>query len=205
MTSIQTCTGEAVSAVIPDLATLRCRVFRSFPYLYDGEEAYERRYLQIYARSARAAVIVARDGVRVVGASTCLPMTDETSDVQEPFIAQGIDPGRIFYFGESVLDEAYRGQGLGVAFFEAREAHARAVSTCDFAAFASVVRAGDHPARPPGYTPLDRFWTKRGYTRRPDLVCRMSWKVVGEAEETSKPLVFWMKSLSGAPLPPVSP
>jgi GNAT superfamily N-acetyltransferase len=205
MTSIQTCTGEAVSAVIPDLAALRCRVFRSFPYLYDGDEAYERRYLQIYARSARAAVIVAMDGQRVVGASTCLPMTDETADVQAPFIAKGIDPARIFYFGESVLDEAYRGQGLGVAFFEAREAHARTVSACDFSAFASVMRPDNHPARPPGYTPLDAFWTRRGYTRRPDLVCHMSWKDLGDAEETSKPLVFWMKSLRGAPLPPVAP
>lgn len=205
MTSIQTCTGDAVSAVIPDLAALRCRVFRSFPYLYDGDEAYERRYLQIYARSAHAAVIVARDGERVIGASTCLPMTDETAEVQAPFITQGIDPTRVFYFGESVLDEAYRGQGLGVSFFEAREAHARTVSACDFAAFASVIRPQDHPARPPGYTPLDAFWTKRGYTRRPDFVCRMSWKDLGEAEETSKPLVFWMKSLSGAPLPPATP
>jgi hypothetical protein len=31
----------------------------------------------------------------------------------------------------------------------------------------------------------------------------MAWKDLGDAEETSKPLMFWMKSLSGAPLPRV--
>jgi GNAT superfamily N-acetyltransferase len=199
--TLKTCTGEAVEAVIPALAALRCEVFRAFPYLYDGDEAYERRYLQIYVRSPKAAVIVASDGDTVVGASTCLPLTDETQEVQAPFKDQGIDPARVFYFGESVLREACRGRGVGVAFFNAREAHAAAVSRCDFAAFASVVRPADHPARPAGWQPLDEFWTRRGFVRRPGLVCRMSWKDIGDAGETEKPLMFWLKSLTGATLP----
>lgn len=205
MVLLTTCTGEAITAVIPALAALRCEVFRTWPYLYDGDEAYERRYLQIYARSAKAAVIVARDGADVVGASTCLPLADETEAVRAPFIGRGIDPSRVFYFGESVLRTSYRGQGLGVGFFDAREAHARAVSDCDFASFASVVRPPGDPARPPDWQPLDAFWTRRGYARRPDLICHMAWKDLGEAGETEKPLMFWMKSLTGAPLPPMDP
>ena len=199
--TIKTCTGDAIAAIIPALAALRCQVFRSWPYLYDGDEAYERGYLRIYADSPRAAVIVASDGDAIVGASTCLPMTDETDAVKAPFIAKSIDPARVFYFGESVLRDEYRGHGTGVAFFAAREAHARAASACDFSAFASVIRPSDHPARPAGYAGLDAFWTRRGYTRRGDLICRMAWKDLGEPDETEKPLVFWMKSLTGAPLP----
>jgi GNAT superfamily N-acetyltransferase len=199
--TLKTRTGEAIEAVIPALAALRCEVFRAFPYLYDGDEAYERRYLQTYVRSPKAAVIVAMDDEMVVGASTCLPLTDETQDVQAPFKETGIDPASVFYFGESVLPVAYRGQGLGVAFFTAREAHAIAVSHCDFAAFASVVRPADHPARPAGWQPLDEFWRRRGFVRRPDLLCHMSWKEIGQGEETEKPLMFWLKSLTGVPLP----
>ncbi len=198
---LKTHTGDAIAPLIPALATLRCQVFRDWPYLYDGDEAYERRYLRIYADSPRAAIITASDGDAIVGASTCLPLTDETADVQAPFLAHGTDPARVFYFGESVLREAYRGHGIGVAFFAAREAHARAVSACDFAAFASVIRPADHPARPAGHIGLDAFWTRRGYTRRGALVCHMAWKDLGDAGETEKPLVFWMKSLTGAPLP----
>jgi hypothetical protein len=33
----------------------------------------------------------------------------------------------------------------------------------------------------------------------------MAWKDLGEAGETEKPLMFWMKSLTGAPLPPMDP
>ena len=198
---VKTCTGDDIAAIIPALAALRCQVFRSWPYLYDGDEAYERRYLRIYADSVRAAVIVAADGDEIIGASTCLPLTDETDDIKAPFLAGGIDPARVFYFGESVLREDYRGHGIGVAFFAAREAHAKATSTGDFSAFASVIRPPDHPGRPTGYTGLDAFWTRRGYTRCSDLICHIAWKDLGETEETEKPLVFWMKSLTGAPLP----
>jgi len=190
-------TGDALPGLIGDLARLRVKVFRDFPYLYDGDEAYEAEYLQTYLRSARAAVIVAREGTEIVGASTCLPLVDETENVQAPFREAGIDPGRVFYFGESVLLPALRGRGVGVAFFREREAHARAVSACDIAAFCAVERPAAHPARPPGYTPLDVFWSRRGFTRRPDLRCRMQWKDLGESSETEKTLVFWLKSLSG--------
>ncbi len=199
--TITTCIGPDVTPVIPDLAALRVSVFRDFPYLYDGDLAYERDYLRIYANSPGAAVIIARAGGRIVGASTCLPLTDETPNVQAPFLALGWSPADFFYFGESVLLPAFRGQGLGVAFFHAREAHARAVSTCAYACFCAVQRPPDHPARPADYTPLDNFWRKRGYIPRPDLHCEMTWRDLGDPSETPKRLNFWLKPLHGAPLP----
>lgn len=194
-------TGGALAALIPDLARLRVHIFRDWPYLYDGDEAYETAYLQTYLRSPRAAVIVGRQGGLIIGASTCLPLADETENVQAPFVASGLDPANVFYFGESVLLPQLRGRGIGVAFFREREAHASAVSDCNYAAFCAVQRPDDHPARPAGYKPLDAFWIQRGFTRRPDLRCTMAWKDTGAAEETEKPMVFWLKSLTGAPLP----
>ena len=198
---IQRVTGAALPALLADLARLRVRVFREWPYLYDGDEGYERAYLTTYLRSPRAAVIVARRDGRIVGASTCLPLIDETANVQAPFAAAGYDPARFFYFGESVLLPELRGRGAGVAFFREREAHAGSFPDCDFAAFCAVQRPEDHPARPAAYEPLDAFWTRRGFTRRPDLRCTMAWKDVGDADESEKPLVFWLKSLTGVALP----
>ena len=42
-------------------------------------------------------------GETVVGASTAMPMSQETPEFQAPFLAQGWDVGRVFYYGESVL------------------------------------------------------------------------------------------------------
>jgi GNAT superfamily N-acetyltransferase len=198
---ITRCTGRDIENAIPEIASLRIKVFHAWPNLYDGDAAYEADYLRIYLRSDRAAVILARSAGRIVGASTCLPLADETENVQAPFRRNGLDVAKFFYFGESVLLPECRGKGVGVAFFAEREAHARAMSSFDYATFCGVQRPPDHPARPPGFQPLDAFWTRRGYTRRPELRCEMRWKDLGETEETAKTLVFWMKSLTGSPLP----
>ena len=193
--------GDAIRPFLTDLARLRTTVFRAWPYLYAGSETYEHAYLRSYADCSDAAVILALDGNRVVGAATCLPLMAETDAIQAPIRAQGWNPERFVYFGESVLMPAYRGRGTGVAFFEAREAHARTIPNCDFTCFCSVRREPDHPQRPTGFVPLDDFWRKRGYRPIPGLACTMSWLDVGNMEETEKILDFWVRSLSGAALP----
>jgi GNAT superfamily N-acetyltransferase len=190
-----------VLAHLDALAALRITVFRDWPYLYGGDMGYERRYVATYAASAHAAVIGAFDGDVLVGAATCLPLADETANVIAPFAARGLDIDRFFYFGESVLDKAYRGRGAGVAFFAAREAHARAVGCAAIATFCAVQRPDDHRLKPADAVPLDAFWSHRGYQRRPDFTCRMQWRDIDRDRETEKTLVFWMKSLSGEALP----
>lgn len=196
----ETLTGDALRAELPVLAALRTQVFRDWPYLYDGEEGYERRYLATYAGSPGAAAVVARDGNAIVGAATCQPMTEAAGGVLAAFRARGIEPARVCYFGESVLLPAYRGRGAGVRFFDGREAHAKALGL-SIAAFCSVTRNENDPRGPRGYVPLDGFWRNRGYTRRPDLSCVFHWKEVGDDRETPHSLGFWLKALDGAALP----
>ena len=98
-----------------------------FPYLYDGDLDYERKYLRKFAQLPESTLVVARDGDAIVGASTALPMVNAGAEVAAPFRAAGLDPAQYYYFGESVLSSAYRGQGIGVAFFTHREVRARAL------------------------------------------------------------------------------
>ena len=191
---VQRFSGAALNDFLDDVARLRIEVFKDFPYLYDGTMDYERHYLQTYVRCPEAVVVVAFDQGSVVGASTGIPLSAEEENFQRPFLAAGYDPKDIFYCAESVLRKDYRGQGLGVRFFEEREAHARELGDFRYYAFCSVVRPADHPLRPPGYTPLDAFWHKRGYRKHPELVASYTWKDLDQAVETSKPLEFWLKS-----------
>lgn len=197
---LETVTGQALLAWLPALARLRIAVFREWPYLYDGDAAYERRYLARYAGTEGAAVVLALDGTGCVGAATCLPLANEGANLRAPFEAAGWPIARTCYFGESVLLPEFRGRGIGVKFFAAREAHAASLGL-DLCAFCAVARPEDHPLKPAGYAPLDGFWRRRGYTRRPDLVCTMRWQDIDQAAETEKRLGFWARSLSGAPLP----
>ncbi|WP_439616346.1 GNAT family N-acetyltransferase [Shinella sp.] len=185
--------GEAVAPHIADLARLRTHVFRTFPYLYEGSEDYEASYLATYARSPESLFLLALDGERIVGASTGVPMPDASDVFQAPFIAAGIASEKVFYFGESVLLSTYRGRGLGVRFFEEREAYARRLGRFDWCTFCAVERPQDHPLRPADYVPLDGFWGKRGYKHRADLRTMLAWQDIGEENETEKPMSFWLK------------
>jgi GNAT superfamily N-acetyltransferase len=187
-------TGAALLPHVPSLARLRGEVFAAWPYLYDADTEDEARYLRHYAQGAEAAIILAWDGAAMVGAATCQPMLTTHAPVRATFEAAGRDPAEHAYFGESVLLPAYRGQGAGVAFFTAREAHARALGL-RHAAFCSVVRNVNDPRRPAGYTPLDGFWARRGYTHHPELSCVFDWREVGDTKPTPHALSFWTKRL----------
>lgn len=187
--------GAALHRFIPELARLRMRVFRDFPYLYDGDPDYEARYLQTYIEAPHSVVVLAFDDENVVGASTGLPLRHETADVQQPFREANYNVDELFYCGESVLLPQYRGQGAGVAFFEQRELHARAIGGMKYSCFCAVERPATHPARPADYRPLDDFWRHRGYEKHPELATHFSWKDLGDAQETAKPMTFWMKPL----------
>ncbi len=192
--AIRSFTGEAALQYIDDLAALRIEVFHEFPYLYDGDIAYERRYLHTFLSSPDAVLVLAFDENLVVGASTGLPMIHETANIQQPFLDHGYDLNRVFYYGESVLRKAYRGHGIGLAFFEHREAHARSLNRFDWLCFCGVIRPEDHPRRPSDYMPLDEFWKKRGFERT-DMVCDIAWQDLDEETESPKQLRFWRKRI----------
>ncbi|MEM1377327.1 MAG: GNAT family N-acetyltransferase [Pseudomonadota bacterium] len=193
--SVRPLTLSEARARFDDLAHLRITVFREWPYLYDGDVDYERSYLATYFKSPNAFIAGAFHGDKMVGACTASPLADHATEFSEPFGALGLNLDDYFYFGESVLLPAYRGEGVGVKFFEYREAEAKrqGFSSCVFSA---AHRPNDHPFRPSNYVPLDSFWRKRGYSQIDGLATRFAWKDIGESHETEKPMTFWMKKLT---------
>lgn len=191
---LQKLSGTGILTQMDALAALRIRVFRDWPYLYEGTAEYEAHYLQVYVDCPRSLAVLVWDGEHCVGASTCLPLADALPDMQRPFLERGMDLSRIDYFGESVLLREYRGRGVGVEFFRQREAHARehGLSVC---AFCSVDRDPQDPRKPADYVPNDAFWTHRGYRRQPDMKSHFSWPDIGASESSDKPMTFWMRQL----------
>jgi len=200
---IKVVSGGELLPHMESLARLRISVFRAFPYLYDGDMEYEKKYLSTYMDKTDAMTVLILNGGKAVGASTALPLADETAEVKRPFVERGIPPEEVFYFGESVLEPSYRGLGLGVRFFEEREKFARLKAGAlredrpwRLLAFCAVDRPADHPMRPEGYVPLDRFWQNRGFKKIPDMQTTFSWRDIGDSEETKKSMTFWLKELA---------
>ncbi|KCZ50340.1 hypothetical protein HY3_14905 [Hyphomonas pacifica] len=173
--SLRPLSGDELEDALPALARLRIQVFEAFPYLYAGTIDYEQDYLRKFSTARDAFIVTAEtEAGEIVGCATGSAITDHHSEFAEPLVQAGIDLPSTFYFGESVLLPEWRGHGLGHKFFDAREQHARKrgyARSC----FCAVMRPADHPKRPADYSPLDTFWNKRGYTKRPDISANFEW------------------------------
>lgn len=183
--------GAEIDELIPQLGQLRIAVFHDFPYLYEGSLEYEQDYLFGYTQNPLSIAFGIFDGSKLVGATMGIPLNSVSKTTRQPFIDRGFNTDEIFYFGESLLLPAYRGQGLGHLFFDIREKHALE-NGFKITAFCSVVRPENHLLRPSNYRPNNDFWKKRGYIEQ-DFYCKMSWLDRNETEETEKELLFWTK------------
>ncbi|MBD8526024.1 GNAT family N-acetyltransferase [Pseudomarimonas arenosa] len=185
--------GSELQPWLDAVAALRIEVFRDWPYLYRGSLDYERSYLSTYSSSPRAFFVLAVDGDQVVGASTAIPLSDEAESFHRAFVQRGIALNQVFYFGESVLRNAYRGRGLGHAFFDAREAEARR-GGFRMTAFCAVEREQNDPRRPLDYRPNDAFWAKRGYQKQSDMHCEIEWPETDHGPGLSHRLSYWLRN-----------
>jgi GNAT superfamily N-acetyltransferase len=194
MITLRSLTGADLEAALDGVARLRIAVFRDWPYLYDGTLAYERAYLDSYRDNPAALLVGAFDGETLVGASTSTKMEDHAAEFAAPFRALGQPLETILYGAESVILPEYRGKGLGTQFIQKREAHARALGR-SHVAFCSVERPADHPLRPANARSNDAFWRRNGYAPLPGVKAEFSWKDLGDAQESSKQLQFWMRKI----------
>lgn len=196
---VETLDGPGVAAGLAELSALRLTVFREWPYLYEGDAGYEADYLGTFSQAPGAVIVAAFDGDAMVGAATAAPLDGHSTEFVPLFEARGFDPATVFYCGESVLLAEYRGQGIGHAFFDHREAHARRLNDAGAAfahvTFCGVVREADDPRQPAGYRPLDGFWRKRGFEPVAGLTGTYDWREVGAEDETPHEMQFWLKAL----------
>jgi len=196
---IEPLTGAPSNQTLRDLSRLRLTVFREWPYLYKGDEASETEYLSTFSETQHGIIVCAYDGDRAVGAATAAPLADHTDEFVPLFESHGYRSSEIFYCGESVLLPDYRGRGIGHAFFDHREAHARDLNAAGadlrYSAFCGVVREPEHPRCPPDYRPLDGFWHKRDYQPVDGMIGHYSWCEIGGKTETAHAMQFWIRPL----------
>ena len=190
----QSLRGSDIATQLEPLASLRLQVFRDWPYLYEGTLDYERHYLETYTACPDSLAVLVWDEAQCIGATTALPLAQAQTEMRAPFEQAGLAVTDYLYFGESVVLSSHRGRGIGVRFFELREAHARSLGLTH-CTFCAVDRPEDHPLKPASYLGNDRFWQRRGYVRRPELACTFDWQDRDQPSPTPHRLSFWTRRL----------
>jgi hypothetical protein len=182
--------------ILTELAGLRIEVFREYPYLYQGDMNYEKKYLERYFSAINSFVFSAYDGNELIGATTAILLSEEDEMIKKPFKDSAYNTlDQIVYFGESIVRKTYRGNGLGKIFFEKREEFAQSLPNVKWTSFCAVVRPENDPRKSSEYHSPENLWHRMGYRKIDNLSTEMHWQEIGHPKPTAKKMQFWLKAL----------
>lgn len=159
------------------------------------EKSKKREYLRTYSICKNSLLLLAKDGKKVVGAITGIPLEEAQSSFRRIFFKNRIPVSDVYYLGEIILLKEYRKGGIGALLYDHFEQLVREKALYTSIAIAEVVKDGKDPQKPKDYIPLDEFWEKREFVKYPALKVHISWKKVGESKKTRHALIFLLKNL----------
>ena len=194
MITEQLLTGSTIADAVDDLATLRLEIFPEYPYLYQGKREDELTYLSSYAEAPDACVILACDGLTVIGAATGMPLIHEDAQIRDAFAGATFPLTEVYYVGELLFRPDYRNSGLGKKLLDRFEIHIRTLGRYRTLTCATVERPDDHPLRPRDYTPITRFLARTGFARLPGVTTHFVWRET-DGVKRDHPMQFWSKEL----------
>ncbi|MBQ4850168.1 GNAT family N-acetyltransferase [Pseudoalteromonas sp. MMG012] len=189
-------TGDEITNAIDEIARLRIDIFAEYPYLYGGCVSYEVEYLRKFANTKQSFMVVMKDQGKIVGGLTGLPLAHEQPAVRRPFVNSMYPLASTFYFSEVLMYPRYRGNGYATTMFKLAEQFVSQLCSYNYIALATVIREANHLKRPHSYQPLDGMWQHFGYKPLANHICIMDWREHGDEQETAKPLMFWIKSMT---------
>lgn len=198
--TIETMIGSEGQKYIELLSTLRINTFREYPYLYEGNLDYEKKYVAGYLTSKQSLIAVAKVDEKIAGISTGIPLISESdivADAKLLFEQNNINPEHYYYYGEIIVLPEYRQQGLTKKLYAAKEKLVKQwgyQSVC----FLTVTRPDNHTLQPLDYEPLDPMWKHLQFHKN-NLKINYKWPTLqsdGSVIECDNEMEFWCKALA---------
>lgn len=192
---ITTFTEEKLHNFLPQIVSLRLDIFSDYPYLYEGDEASEAKYLEKFHAMKNAIALGVFSNGNLIGEATAYPLTYEYKTLTDAFLNEGLHLRDYFCIGEVIFSKPFRGNGYGSKLCEMIESYAK-IKGFSFICFFEIDRGNSDPKKPEGYRKLDSYWEKKGYLKHPELNGTVSYREKGESEESPKKMIFWIKQLA---------
>ncbi len=190
--------GDAVTPYIKDITELSLIIYKEYPYLYEGTEEEYRPFIEHYASSQNGIACLLFDNEKPVGVAIGMPMNEMREKYQQPLLNVNpkIDFDSLFYLGEFLLLQEYRGQGFGKEMYLELEQAVRKEGYFEKICFCKIEEFDQHPLKPNNYKPLDKFWKKFGFKQCENLNFTVFWRDVFENEDSPHQMIYYMKRLS---------
>ncbi len=192
---IRTLHGAGIKTYIPSIVKVRNEVLKEYPYMRVGHVEEDTHYFRSLSQCKDSIAVLIFDGPKIIGVTTGVPLDEQLTALQKPFMEKDLKPSDYYYFGVCTLLKPYRGRGIAHHFFDLREEHVKHLKRFNKICLSNVVRQKNHQKKPKDYVSLDSFWKKRGYVERKDLMGQIAWRDVEEKAPSPKFLVFWVKEI----------
>lgn len=190
---IEILVGKEVTKHIDDFAALRLSFFREYPYFYEADEPYEKRYLSNYASSKHSLFAVAKQDGKIVGVLTGGPLNEALPEIQQPFLDKKKPLESIFYLGELVLEKGH--ERVQSQMYELFEQQIRKEGRYQQIALYEVTRPKREHEAPQDYVSTEEFWKKMGFAQHPEIALHIEWKEIHSAHKIPHTLIAWIKEL----------
>lgn len=190
--------GTEIKNYSDELAKMRLEYFKEYPYLYRGDLENERKNFRNLADNWRSILLIALEGQEIAAVSTATPLDSGYVDVpQDIFRNMGFINQDLYYFGEIIVHQKFRGIGLASQIFKEQEDFA-GILGYQAVCFLAVEREQNHPLKPVDYQENDSIWEHLGYQKTNKEVF-LEWPTAqsnGTVENTKNKLVFWIKVIN---------
>ncbi len=195
--SIKVFKGDEISPYVKGITDIAIEVYKEYPYLYDGTEEEYLPFIDYYSHSSFGIASLLFDGDRPVGVAIGMPLNEMRDRFKDPLLAARPDENleKIYYLGEFLLINEYRGKGYGKKLYKQLENLVKENGEYSKLCFCKIVEWDYHPLMPNGYLPMDGFWIKQGFEICDDITVSVYWDDVGTNENSIHHLVYWMKNL----------
>jgi GNAT superfamily N-acetyltransferase len=188
--------GESIIPYVKDIADLSVRIYKEYPYLYEGTEEEYLPFIEHYTQFNEGIACILFDSAKPIGVAIGMPMNEMREKYKDPFVnarpQESCD--EVFYLGEVLLLKAHRGQGLGKKMYLELERKIQENKIMKKVCFCKIDETKRDPLMPNGYKPLDGFWKKLGFHKCEDIRVTVYWCNVNEESESPHEMVYWLKS-----------
>ncbi len=192
--------GKDIEPFLDEIGSLRVKVFREFPYLYDGDLETERKYIAEYAKSDKSVLIAAFVDKQIIGFVTGTALDSGLEIIRtayELFNSRSLIANNYYYIGEIIILEEYRSFSLSLELIKQIGTFAKNsgyTSLC----FLTVIREAGHPLKPAHYRSTAKLW-EFYKAKKMNMSVDYEWKTLINSSESmmqTNKLEFWERSLN---------